>query len=401
MSLPARPRRLMVVATLVAMITAAHVLLAGWVAQQAHRPDTEVGMDRLQATYQAELRFSAPPVAAKPPPPPPAPSPRAPVAVPPPASGEAAAVMPAASAASAVDDTPADVDAAPEPPEAVASAASAPEDTLAEATALASAPTTEDVALGVAPPTAETETDTGETFEWPLATRVSYKLEGHFRGPVHGQATVEWLRKDRRYQVHIDASVGPSFAPIGSWRLSSEGVIKAAGLVPARHEHEDRLFIRGTRLRHSEFSNDTVRLYDGQELPRPHAMQDPASLLIQIAYQFIIMPERAQAGTVLELPVVTTRRVELMRFEVEGLEEVNTAVGLIEAVRVKPQRLLKDKGSAPAEMWFAPSLQYLPVKIMVRSATESSHMQLTLSSMPQQMTASPASPQREAPLLPP
>ena len=266
---------------------------------------------------------------------------------------------------------------------------------------MASTSTTEDVALGMVPPTAEAETDTGETFEWPLATRVSYKLEGHFRGPVHGQATVEWLRKDRRYQVHIDASVGPSFAPIGSWRLSSEGVIKAAGLVPARHEHEDRLFIRGTRLRHSDFSADTVRLYDGQELPRPTAMQDPASLLIQIAYQFIIMPERAQPGTVMELPVVTTRRVELMRFEVEGLEEINTAVGPIEAVRVKPQRLLKDKGSAPAEMWFAPSLQYLPVKIMVRSATETSHMQLTLSSMPQQMTAPPASPRREEALLPP
>lgn len=399
MSLPARQRRWMVVATLVAMITGAHVLLAGWVAQQAHRPATEVGMDRLQASYQAELRFSAPPVAASPPPPPPSPSPRAPVAVPPPAAGDAAAVMPAASTASAVDETPTDTE--PDVPESVASAASVPEDTLIEAPALASTSTTEDVALGVVPPTAEAETDTGETFEWPLATRVSYKLEGHFRGPVHGQATVEWLRKDRRYQVHIDASVGPSFAPIGSWRLSSEGVIKAAGLVPARHEHEDRLFIRGTRLRHSDFSADTVRLYDGQELPRPTAMQDPASLLIQIAYQFIIMPERAQPGTIMELPVVTTRRVELMRFEVEGLEEINTAVGPIEAVRVKPQRLLKDKGSAPAEMWFAPSLQYLPVKIMVRSATETSHMQLTLASMPQQMTAPPASPRREESLLPP
>jgi hypothetical protein len=398
MSLPARRRRLMVVATLVAMITAGHVLLAGWVAQQAHRPAAEVGMDRLEATYQAELRFSAPPVAAMAPPPP---SPRTAVAVPAPAAGEAPAVAPAASAASAATETPSDTDSAPEAAEAVASAASTPEDTLAEATSLASASTTEDVALGVVPPKDEAEVDTGETFEWPLATRVSYKLEGHFRGPVHGQATVEWLRKDRRYQVHIDANVGPSFAPIGSWRLSSEGVIKAAGLVPARHEHEDRLFIRGTRLRHSDFSDDTVRLHDGQELPRPAAMQDPASLLIQIAYQFIIMPERAQAGTVMELPVVTTRRVELMRFEVEGLEEINTAVGPIEAVRVKPQRLLKDKGSAPAEMWFAPSLQYLPVKIMVRSATETSYMQLTLSSMPQQMAAPPDSPKREAPLLPP
>jgi hypothetical protein len=50
-------------------------------------------------------------------------------------------------------------------------------------------------------------------FEWPPSTRLSYTLTGHYRGPVHGQAQVEWLRDGTRYQVHMDVSVGPSFAP--------------------------------------------------------------------------------------------------------------------------------------------------------------------------------------------
>ena len=107
-----------------------------------------------------------------------------------------------------------------------------------------------------------------ESFQWPLATRVSYSLEGHYRGPVHGQATVEWLSLGARYQVHIDAIVGPSFAPIGSWRLSSEGELGPDGLTPRRHESVDRVVIRGSRLRSSEFDDDTVRLNDGTTLPR-------------------------------------------------------------------------------------------------------------------------------------
>jgi hypothetical protein len=42
---------------------------------------------------------------------------------------------------------------------------------------------------------------------------------------VHGEAQVEWLREGTRYQVHMDVSVGPSFAPLMSRRVSSEGEI--------------------------------------------------------------------------------------------------------------------------------------------------------------------------------
>ena len=55
--------------------------------------------------------------------------------------------------------------------------------------------------------------------------RMVGKLTGNVRGPVEGQARVEWLRTGTRYQVHLDVSVGPSFAPMVTRQLSSDGEI--------------------------------------------------------------------------------------------------------------------------------------------------------------------------------
>ncbi len=69
-------------------------------------------------------------------------------------------------------------------------------------------------------------------FEWPPSTRLSYVLNGYYRGPVHGSAQVEWLRSGSRYQVHLDVTIGPLL----SRRMSSEGQLGEDGLRPERYE---------------------------------------------------------------------------------------------------------------------------------------------------------------------
>lgn len=390
---------------LCAAVVVVHLWLASWVSEQMPvREPSDQGIQRLSAVYEAELRFSAPPQAVRPPPQavkravvkrPSAPAPQAP-----------------ASAASSPEPTP---EPQPEPQAELAEeATSAPDLPPPEPSTVAEAPATAESSIsGVPAAVAEVMSSPSqpaalasasqplmsgsdknnvapgndESFQWPLATRVSYSLEGHYRGPVHGEATVEWLSLGPYYQVHVDAIVGPSFAPIGSWRLSSEGQITAEGLVPRRHENLDRVVIRGTRTRTSEFGDDTVKLNDGTELKRPPGMQDPASLLIQIAYVFITQPERARPGQALDMTVVTTRKVESLRFDVVARETLDTPVGRIETLHVKPQRQVEEKGSAPADMWFAPSLQYLPVKILVKAANQPTFMQLTLAKLPEQQKA--------------
>ena len=45
--------------------------------------------------------------------------------------------------------------------------------------------------------------------EWPRSLRLKYRLNGHYRGPVFGEAEVEWLRQGLRYQVRLRVQVAP------------------------------------------------------------------------------------------------------------------------------------------------------------------------------------------------
>jgi hypothetical protein len=96
--------------------------------------------------------------------------------------------------------------------------------------------------------------------EWPPSTQLSYTLTGHYRGPVQGQARVEWLRSGTRYQVHMDLSVGPAFAPLMSRRVSSEGDITALGLQPRRYDEVTHVALRPSRPLTIFLDADQVRL---------------------------------------------------------------------------------------------------------------------------------------------
>ena len=376
----ARTRTLVRLTTLAAAVTALHVWLTGSVLDEMAglQPDAP-GIARLQAEYVAEVRLTQPPAApvAAPPVAAAAPvaskprrkkPPRPPVAASAASEPETPQVVAAASSPDARAEVPAEG-----PAEAASSPASAPEAALA-----AAAPPS---AAGNGKPPAD-----AEPFVWPRATRVSYVMEGFYRGPLHGQSSVEWIRQDQRYQVHIDASVGPSFAPLGSWRLSSEGEIRPEGLHPRRYENVNRLLIRSARARVIELGDDQVTLPDGKQQPRTAGLQDPASFMIQVAYQFILDPSKARPGSSFQMTVLTLRKPEPLVFDV--IEEVpqDTPMGRIQTLHVRPRKAVVDDGALPADVWFAPGLQYLPVRIAMKMKDDV-WLDMKMSRAPQQTPA--------------
>ena len=220
-------------------------------------------------------------------------------------------------------------------------------------------------------------------FDWPPSTRLSYTLTGDFRGPVQGQAQVEWLRSGNRYQVHMDVSVGPSFAPLLSRRITSEGEITAEGLRPRRYDEETKIALREPRRLTIWLDADRVRLPAGTELPRPAAVQDSASQFVQMTWLFTTQPERLRAGQTLSFPLALPRRVEPWLYDVLETETLDTPTGPVEAVHVKPRRDVRQGGDLTAEFWVAPSLQYLPVRIVIRQDALS-YVDLLIERLPQQ-----------------
>ncbi len=369
---PRTPARLLALAALVAAL---HLWLTGSVLEEMAglQPDAP-RIERMQAEYVSEVRLTSPPAAPIVAPPAPPMAKAGPVrrkkAVRPP---EAASAASQADAAGLADASSASSPAFPAHESAsTAQAASAPETTAAASapSSLASEPTS----TAAQPP---------ERFVWPIATRVSYIMEGFYRGPLHGQSSVEWIRKDQRYQVHIDASVGPSFAPLGSWRLSSEGEIRPQGLHPQRYENVNRLLVRSARSKVIELGEEQVKLPDGKLQARTVGLQDPASFMIQVAYQFILDPSKARPGSSFEMTVLTLRKPEPLVFDVIEEVELDTPMGRIPTLHVRPRKAVVDDGALPANVWFAPGLQYLPVRIAMKMKDDV-WLEMNLSKAPQQ-----------------
>lgn len=377
-----RPRTLVSLLLLAAMVAALHLWLTGSVLDEMAglQPDTP-RIERMQAEYVSEVRLTSPPVApvvATPAPAPAAPQPvRRKKPKPPPEAASAASAPELARAASAAS---APLSAASEEAGSAPVTAVTPPSTASQPVAA----TAEPYAPGAA------STQDPERFIWPMATRVSYIMEGFYRGPVHGQSSVEWIRKEQRYQVHIDASVGPSFAPLGSWRLSSEGEIRPEGLHPRRYENVNRLLIRSARSKVIELGDELVKLPDGQQQPRTLGLQDPASFMIQVAYQFILDPAKARPGSSFEMTVLTLRKPERLVFDVIEEVPLETPMGRIPTLHVRPRKAIVDDGALPADVWFAPGLQYLPVRIAMKMKNDI-WLDMKLSRPPQQTPGRPAS----------
>ncbi len=232
-------------------------------------------------------------------------------------------------------------------------------------------------------PAATVATATAEAFEWPPSTRLSYRLSGNYRGPVEGQARVEWLRTGTRYQVHMDVAIGPSFAPLMTRRVSSEGEITADGLQPRRYDEETRVVLRDTQRRTNFLDADRVRLPNGREWPRPPGVQDSASQFVQLTWLFTTRPELLQVGRSIEFPLALPRLVEAWTYDVLAAETLATPAGAVDTVHVKPRREARAGGDLTAEFWVAPSLQYLPVRIVIRQDAET-HLDLLIERLPEQ-----------------
>ncbi len=218
-------------------------------------------------------------------------------------------------------------------------------------------------------------------FEWPPSTRLSFKLRGQYRGPVEGTAQVDWLRSGTRYQVHLETSIGP----VLSRHITSEGELTETGLTPRRFDGEQKVIFRAARRWQVRFGPERVVLVDGSEVPTQPGVQDEASQFVQLTWLFTTQPDKLKVGRSVEMPLVISRKLERWTYDVIGEEVLRFPFGDVPAFHLKPRRPAAP-GDLTPEMWIAPSLQYLPVRILIRDNKES-WIDLTLDKPPLQAGA--------------
>ncbi len=287
---------------------------------------------------------------------------------------------------------PAKPASAPEPAASVPAAARATEPVTDTTAAAVAEPVAE--AAPIEPPVAAAPVPASASapasFEWPASTRMSYDVTGNYRGEVSGSAQVEWIHVGSHYQVHLDFVVGPSFAPIITRRMSSDGEITEAGLAPRRFDQETKVVMRERNRATIVFEPGSVVLANGDRRDALPGVQDMASQFVQLTYVFSTRPELLRVGGTVDIPLALPHKVDVWTYDITAEETLNTSFGALPAIYLKPRRMTPRPGELSVEIWFAPQLRYLPARIRIHQDADT-YLDLLIARRPE-MAAPSSSP---------
>ena len=324
-------------------------------------PAVQTGQVRLitPPAAQPPVTGEPEPPTATPAPPPPAPKP-SPAPTTPPAPPEAASVAVPPIAAPvpapleverppAVPDDPAPVaaEARDAAPETTASAAVQPADSATEAT-----DTSPQEAASLA--AGQSDTSPGPA-QPPASAQLSYIVEGQSKGLNYSaNGSLDWRNEGSAYTVRMEIRL----FLLGSRAQTSQGQLVATGLQPERFADQRR----SERAAHFDHTQNRIRFSnnapDAELLP---GAQDRLSVFLQLAGLLNARPEAYAAGQSIAIPVAGTSGSEIWRFQVQGLASVDLPAGsLIARHLVREPREIHD---TRVDIWLAPSLGHLPVRI--------------------------------------
>ncbi|MCZ8258219.1 MAG: DUF3108 domain-containing protein [Polaromonas sp.] len=274
-------------------------------------------------------------IAAAPMPPPPRPRPKILKPKPPPAQS-----TPALPAINNVATPLIEVPAASEPATTEAVTALTPESP-------ASAP--------VAPPAPAGPAQTPVTaMALPESVKLEYKMTGSAKGlSYHANGELNWRRVGSLY----DAGMRVSALFLGSRSMGSTGVVGPEGLAPIRFSDKSRTEVA------AHFDPDKGQVSFSANTPAVpwiKGAQDRVSIFIQLGGMLAGNPAAFPVGTTLSMYTVGPRDADTWTFLVEAEENLTLPFGEMATLKLtrQPRREFDQK----VEVWYAPSLGYLPVR---------------------------------------
>lgn len=351
-------RRVLVILLLTVVVGAAHWWLLNdlpWGQTTAKAPTTDTAP-------VFDTRSIAPPPPPPPPPPPkpaPAPKPRPPAPAPQPAPPPAPEPVPEPVAAP--EPTP---DAMPEPAGNDAAAEAAPsttpapaddeddEDSASSPPGNANAPP-QGISLRAAPGQPR---QTDLAYQAPPAQQLVFQVQGQVKGfSYSASARLRWQPQGPSYQASQEIS---AFL-LGTRSQASRGQITASGLQPDRFEDRARKKLRAASM---DWVAGLARFEPEAPLARiAPGTQDRLSVFLQLAGLLAAAPQRYPAGAEITLPTASTKAVEPWTFQMHGAEPLELPGGALDTLRL--ERLPRNGRDQKAELWLAPALGYLPVRI--------------------------------------
>jgi hypothetical protein len=257
-----------------------------------------------------------------------------------------------------------------EPLQAEQPEAPAASEDIAAPTAAASAPAAEPPppeaapgsAIAIAPPgTGDTHGSTQPApVRLPAPARLEFDVNGQAKGfQYSARAELVWQHDGQQYQARQEISV----LFLGSRAQTSVGDLTPLGLQPRRFGDRSR----SEKAAHFDFAKGVVTFSANTPTAAiaPGA-QDRLSVFLQLGAMLAAAPERYPAGTQISVPTVSARAADIWVFTVGEAESLDLPVGSVRAVPL--QRLPRRDYDQKAQLWLAPELGYLPVRIRITQA---------------------------------
>lgn len=194
----------------------------------------------------------------------------------------------------------------------------------------------------------------------PASTRLDYTVTGRIKGiGYNAEGRLDWTLADSRYSARMEMKV----FLLGSRVQTSTGSVGIAGLMPERFSDRSR------SEKAAHFDREQSRIRFSNNAPdaelQPGA-QDRLSLFLQIAGLLQAQPQAYTRGQTIEMQVAGTGDADIWRFEVGDEVMLALPAGELRARQLK--RLPRKDFDSTVEMWLAPDLQHLPVRLRVTQA---------------------------------
>jgi hypothetical protein len=209
---------------------------------------------------------------------------------------------------------------------------------------------------------------------------LAYEVQGNAKGFNYSAGgSLTWRRNGSSYEVQQEISV----FLLGTFIQKSTGQVTPKGLAPERFSDSRRGKEKAASFEYAagriRFSNNAP---DAPLLP---GAQDQLSATLQLAGLLSAQPN-LPTGHVLNLPVSSTGYSEVWHFEIGPLKTLTLPAGEIEA-RLLTRGPRKAQGKT-VQLWLAPSLGYLPVRMRL-SEHDGDFLDQLLSEMPEFKPANP------------
>lgn len=196
----------------------------------------------------------------------------------------------------------------------------------------------------------------------PPSQRLLFDVSGEVK-KFHYSARAEllWQHDGQQYQARQEISI----LFLGSRTQTSVGAISDGGLRPQRFG--DRA--RNEQAAHFDYTQGQVTFSANTPAAAMVAgTQDRLSVFIQLGALLAAAPERYPPGTRISLATVGARAADVWAFTVEGEETLDLPAGAITARKLQRLPRRDHDYDQKAELWLAPALGYLPVRIRITQA---------------------------------